>query len=269
MSDDAFASSTEEKSFTLRDAFRGSSYSIFAGNVIICHVFTRLLKHAHRPLPDDCPQDPEFGRFWQRHRELDNMLSDGFLFLPERFRLPRNMHDPTAVQANLNLHAAVICLHIAAREKADQFKLAGIRQASRTRALTAAQEIIDILKASNDVTAGYRGPLMALSLYFAASVYIAQAKDNMEECNTANLEYIVECMNSTARQHIITHAYLQQLLLDIKRNGIPVSVDHIRNHHANRDCNPSVPLIAQMRHTGVPPPLPGRFPFRAPLGSIL
>ncbi|EAQ91414.1 hypothetical protein CHGG_03349 [Chaetomium globosum CBS 148.51] len=268
-SDDAFHTGIEEKSFTLRDAFRGSSYSIFAGNVIICHVFTRLLKHAHRPLPDDCPQDPEFGRFWKRHRELDNMLSDGFLFLPEPFRLPRNVHNPTAVQANLNLHAAVICLHIAAREKADQFKLAGIRQASRTRALTAAQEIIDILRASKDVTMGYRGPLMALSLYFAASVYIAQAKDNLEDCNTANLEYIVECMNSTARHHAITQAYLRQLLLDIERNGIPVSVDHIRNNHADRNCNPGVPLIAQMRHTQVQSPLPGRLPLDAPVGTIL
>ncbi|KAH6849737.1 hypothetical protein B0I37DRAFT_369719 [Chaetomium sp. MPI-CAGE-AT-0009] len=269
-SEDAFTSSTEEQSFPLRDAFRGSSYSIFAGNVIISHVFTRLLKHAHRAEPDDLPQDPEFGAFWKRHRELDNMLSDGFLYLPERFRLPQNIRDPNAVQANLNLHAAVICLHIAAREKADQFKLAGIRQTSRTRLLTAAQEIIDILKASGDVTAGYRGPLMALSLYFAALVYIAQAKENMEDCNKANLEYLIQCMNSTARLHIITRAYLQQLLLDIERSGIPIAVDHIRNHYPpNKTCGRGVPPTAQMRHTKVHSPSPDRLPLSAPLGAIL
>lgn len=147
-SEEAFINGVEEKSCTLQDVFKGAtySYSPFGGNVIICHIYNQLLKHAHRPMPDDHPEDAEYGRFWKRHRELDNMLSSAFMFLPERFRLPRSIRDPTAMQTNLNLHAAVICLHNAACEKADKFKLAGIRQSSRTRALNAAQEIVDIIK---------------------------------------------------------------------------------------------------------------------------
>ena len=270
--EDAFSSGVEEKTSTLGEAFRGSGYSAFAGNVIICHIYTRLMKHAHRPMPGDCPEDPEFGPFWKRHRELDNMLSNAFMFMPERFRLPRNARDPVAVQANLNLHGAVICLHIAAREKADKFKLAGLRQASRTRALTAAQEIIDIMKASTHTKTSHKGPLMALSLYFAASVYIAQGKDSPDEFDKTNIELIIGFMNSIGHQHIITHSYLNQLLLDIKRNGISISMENVPTVDIPGESRShGIPLVARgatSRHTKMQPPLPGRLPLGAPQGHI-
>lgn len=270
--EEAFASGVEEKAGTLQEAFQGSGYSVFAGNVVICHIFTRLLRHAHRPMPGDRPEDAEFGPFWKRHRELDNMLSNAFMFMPERFRLPMNLREPTAVQANLNLHGAVICLHMAAREKADKFKLGGLRQASRDRALTAAQEIIDIMKATNMARFGFKGPLMALSLYFAASVYTAQAKDNPDEFDKTNLELIIEFMNSLGHQHIITRSYLRQLLLDIQRNNIPVSTGKLADFgSSNVSHGHGVPLVARVstsRHTKVQPPLPGRLPLGAPQGTI-
>lgn len=165
MSEKAFVSGVEEPSSTLHNVFRGSNYSTFAGNVVICFLFNQLLKHAHRPMPDDRPEDADFGPFWKRHRELDNMLSSAFMFLPEPFRLPANIRDPIAVQANLNLHASVICLHNAACEKADKFKLPGIKQKSRTRALTAAQEIVDIIKlTSHTKKSGYVSLVCSLPL---------------------------------------------------------------------------------------------------------
>ena len=270
--EEAFITGVEEKAATLQEAFRGAGYSVFAGNVVICHIFTRLLSHAHRPMPGDRPEDPEFGPFWKRHRELDNMLSNAFMFMPERFRLPMNMREPTAVQANLNLHGAVICLHMAAREKADKFKLGGLGQASRARALTAAQEIIDIMKATNMAKFGFKGPLMALSLYFAASVYTAQAKDSPDEFNKTNLELIIEFMNSLGHQHIITRSYLRQLLLDIQRNNIHVSLGSLADFGSSKVSHGhGVPLVARVstsRHTKVQPPLPGRLPLGAPQGTI-
>ncbi|KAL2168814.1 hypothetical protein VTG60DRAFT_6784 [Thermothelomyces hinnuleus] len=269
VSEDAFVNGTEEPSFPLEDAFRGSSYSKFGANVVICRIFTRLVNHAHRPLPHDRPEDVECGAFWKRHRELDNLLSSTFMFLPERYRLPQNIHDLNAVQFNVNLHAAVICLHLAAREKAERFKLGNIVQTSQTRCLTAAQEIIDILKTSKNSRVGYKGPLMALSLYFAALTYIAQAKDNMDDLNRANLEFIIRWMKSTEISHVITHAYLQQLLRDLKGNGISVSVGDIPEldppvaGHSH-----GVPLIAKSRHAKLQSPLPGRLPLGAPQGTL-
>ncbi|KAK4123274.1 hypothetical protein N657DRAFT_664318 [Parathielavia appendiculata] len=248
-SEDAFQNGVEEKSATLHDAFRGANYSNFAANVLVCHIFARLMKHAHRPLPDDHPEDPENGAFWKRHRELDNMLSSTFMFLPERFRLRSNRRDPVAVQTNLNLHAAVICLHHAARDKADKFKLAGIRQSSRTRALTAAQEIVDIMKATGHIKSGHKGPLMALSLYLAATVYTAQAKENPDDFNRANLELLVKWMNIVGHHHIITRSYLNQILVDIERNGISVTVEERPpnfdpNTSGTTACGHGIPLNA-------------------------
>ena len=153
---------TEEPTSTLQDVFRGAGYSIFASNIVVCYIFSQLMKHAHRPMPDDRPQDVEYGPWWKRHRELDNMFSSVFMFLPEKYRLPKNLRDPIALQINLNLHAAVICLHNAACDKVDKYKLPGnIKQSSRTRALAAAQEVVDIIKMTSHMRAAYVSSLIS------------------------------------------------------------------------------------------------------------
>jgi hypothetical protein len=155
-SEEAFKHGREEKTPTLKEAIDGATYSTFAGAVIICHLFKQILKHVHRPTPNDRVQDVEYGEFWKRHRDIDNTLSSAFMFLPERFRLPKNIRDPVAVQTNLNLHASVICLHNAARDAADKFHLSGqIKRMSLDRSLTAAQEIINIMKLTSHLTNGF------------------------------------------------------------------------------------------------------------------
>lgn len=87
------------------------------------------------------------GSFWTRHRDLDNTLSSLFMFLPEKFRLPENVRDVSALHLNLNLHAAIICLHHAAVEKADKYKLPDhVKQGSVTRLRAAAEEIVNIMR---------------------------------------------------------------------------------------------------------------------------
>lgn len=82
------------------------------------------------------------------------------MFLPERFRLPKNIGDPIALHSNLNLHAAIICLHNAACDKADQMKLPDhVKKTSQDRSLTAAQEIINIMKLTSDFTKYVRDPV--------------------------------------------------------------------------------------------------------------
>lgn len=155
-SEEAFNSGREEKTSKLQEAFKGASYSVFAGSVLQCHLFNQILKHVHRPPPDDRPEDVEYGRFWTRHRELDTTLSNAFMYLPERFRVPPNHRNPIAVHTNLNLHASVICLHHAACDKADEYKLPPhVKKASLDRLVTAAQEIVNIMKLQAHVKSGY------------------------------------------------------------------------------------------------------------------
>lgn len=114
------------------------------------------MKHSNRSRPDDCPGDYEYGKFWNRHRELDNLLSGAFMFLPARFRLPQNVRDPIAVHTNLNFHAAAICLHNSAYEMANDHNLPDdLKKCIRNRLISASDEVVNIVKLTSHSNSGY------------------------------------------------------------------------------------------------------------------
>lgn len=155
-SEEAFNTCTEEKTCRLNDVFTGTPYSSFAAAGIVCHVFNRIMKHVHHPRPDDRPEDFEYGPYWARHRELDNMISSFFMFLPERFRLPNNVRDPVAVHTNLNMHASVICLHNSAYEMAEEHNFSeSYKQTLRARLQSTATEIVSIVRMTATQQHGY------------------------------------------------------------------------------------------------------------------
>jgi hypothetical protein len=273
-SEEAFTSGKQEESPSLHDVFNIGNYSTFAGAVIVCHLFNQILRHVHRPTPHDRPSDTEHGKFWTRHRELDNTLSNAFMFLPERFRLPKNLRNPIAVGTNLNLHASVICLHNAACDKVDKYKLpAHLKKASLDRLSCAAQEIVNIMKLTAHINTGLKSPLAALSIYCATSVYVYQAKDTKESCHSANLEFLMNCMAAIGQEHFITRAFLHQAIQDIKLNGLdaffntdkwddlpykPPASDGMKMH--------SIPLLARSsvsRGTKLNPPISLKQPVQS------
>ncbi|KAK5663894.1 hypothetical protein OQA88_102 [Cercophora sp. LCS_1] len=272
-SEEAFNTGKEEKTTTLSSIFNGAEYSAFSGTIVTCHIFTQLLKHIHRPMPGDQPQDLEHGVFWKRHRKLDNTLSSAFMFLPERFRLPMHIRDTIAVHQNLNFHAAMICLHTAACEKVDKYKLPNhIKQASRIRCLTSAHEIINIMKMTSHSTASYKTPLISLALYVAASVFVVEAKENPATPEKENLEFILKCMRAIGRQHMITRAYFNHLLLDLEYNGVTTSHGSDPMDSVYNACGHGIPLLARSaisHHSPPKVPLPGRLPLGNPQGSIV
>ncbi|KAK8049982.1 hypothetical protein PG994_011712 [Apiospora phragmitis] len=273
-SEAAFRNREEVKSCTLNEALKGYPYSSFASSVVICHFFNEILKHVHRPRLDDFPENYEFGRYWTRHRELDSTLSSAFMFLPEGFRLPDNFHDRTAVHTNLNLHASIICLHHAAIDKIDKHKLPNhLKKASQTRLLTAAQEIVNIMKTINATKSHPKTPLAALSLYSAASVYIYHCKETGASGTIDNLDYIVSTMSELSQDHFITRAFLKQVIADIEYNDLKShvnmpKVDYLPSHFANGNCN--IPLLVRSsisRHHETPP-VPGQLPPRKPSAEM-
>jgi hypothetical protein len=121
--------------------------SAFAGVVLIANLFGHNWLHLHRPGPGDHPEDYGEGEFWKRHRKMDNVLSNTFMFLPERLRLPAGLNDPNIVYLNMNIHASTICLHQAAILKAEKHGLdPRIIKHSQTRCRIAAQEIVNIMR---------------------------------------------------------------------------------------------------------------------------
>lgn len=77
------------------------------------------------------------------------------MYLPGSFRLPDNYRDPIAVHTNLNLHASIICLHHAAIETIESYKLPeSAKKICHDRLSTAAQEIVNIMKLTSHVNSG-------------------------------------------------------------------------------------------------------------------
>ncbi|ROW12659.1 hypothetical protein VMCG_00177 [Cytospora schulzeri] len=288
-SEEAFSQCREEKTCRLEDVFTGSSYSSFAGAAIICHIFNQILKHVHRSKPGDFPDNFEHGPYWNRHRELDNLLSSAFMFLPEKFRLPKHVRDPVAVHTNLNLHASVICLHNSAYEMANEHNLPeSVKQMSKTRLLTASQEIVNIVKLTSHANAGYRSPLVSLALYVASAVYITMAQDGdggggggggLEPIYKSNLEFLLTAMAAIGKLHAITQSFFRQAVVDLRRGGllglvrVPAAVADMLPADPDdgppTPCGNNIPLFARSRlsrNTDILPPLPGRLPLNDPVG---
>lgn len=120
--------------------------SSFGGVVVMACMFGRNLLHLHRPGPDDKDDDLN-GDFWKRHRQMDNIVLNTALALPDALRLPQGMNDSNVVFMNMNIHTSTICLHQAAIFKADKNRMPSrISAESKVRCITAAAEIASIMR---------------------------------------------------------------------------------------------------------------------------
>jgi hypothetical protein len=116
------------------------------GIVLTAAMFGRNLLHLHRPQPEDRDDDIN-GGFWNRHRQIEQILLQTSLGLPDHLRLPAGMTDPNVVFSNMCIHTSAICLHQAAIFKADKHRLpAHVSNESKIRCVTAAAEIASIMR---------------------------------------------------------------------------------------------------------------------------
>ena len=147
--DEAFEKSQPMVSPSLAQAFENASaenISPIASVILVACILGRNLTHLHRPTPDDNEEDLN-GAFWQRHRQLESLLNNIRLALPDHLRIPEGLPNPNVVFMNMLLHTSVICLHQAAIFKADRSKLPrDIVTESRARCVAGAAEITRIMK---------------------------------------------------------------------------------------------------------------------------
>ncbi|KAM3512799.1 hypothetical protein MY11210_003584 [Beauveria gryllotalpidicola] len=279
-SEAAFSSGEEEETAHLHQVFEGAPYAGFAGTIVTCQLFKSILRHVHRPKPDDNPADLAHGGFWKRHRELDNQLSSVFMFLPERLQLPANMRDPGAVHVNLNLHASIICLHHAALELAEMHHHSqSIIDESLRRLRTSAEEVVNIVKMTAHRTGIFKSPMCAIAMYCATTVYIYMAKtdpsNDISPVDVSNLEVIIRFMEAIGRSHQITMALLQQACHDIDTNGLAHKIRFpalTRYRQSGLRGTGNIPLFVRSsvsRNTEILPVLPGRLPLENPKGQRL
>ena len=142
---------------SLEDAMRpphAARLSPFAGAVVVTTLFGRVLRHAHRLTREDRYGDIN-GKFWKRHRNMENMLLSTALHLPPNLRLPVISPQPNTIYLHMTLHAASISLHQVALFKAETYQLSSELMAeSLGRCFSAAAEITRIMKmiAHTDLT---------------------------------------------------------------------------------------------------------------------
>jgi hypothetical protein len=148
-SEEAFEKSKPEQTQTLQQSFNpsgASGLSSFGGVVLMAALFGRNLVHLHRPDADDRDDDLN-GEFWKRHRQMDNILLNTSLSLPNHLKLPAGLSSANIVFTNMNIHTSTICLHQAAIYKADKNRLpASVSKESKIRCITAANEISSIMR---------------------------------------------------------------------------------------------------------------------------
>lgn len=148
-SEEAFEMSRPEQTQSLADSMSpagAAKLSSFGGIVLMACLFGRNLVHLHRPDVDDRDHDLN-GEFWKRHRNMDNILLNTSLCLPNHLKLPTGLANPNIVFTNMNIHTSTICLHQAAIFKADRNKLPpSVSAESKVRCITAANEIASIMR---------------------------------------------------------------------------------------------------------------------------
>ena len=147
--EEAFDKSKPQRSTSLEQALTptgASALSPFSGVVVLACLFGRNLLHLHRPTPEDNEDDLN-GEFWKRHRNMEQILLNTSLAMPDHLRLPSGIGDPNIIFLNMNIHTSAICLHQAAIFKADRNKLpTNVSAESKVRCITAAAEIASIMR---------------------------------------------------------------------------------------------------------------------------
>lgn len=128
------------------DPMGATKLESLGGIVLTSAMFGRNLLHLHRPTSDDDDSDLN-GGFWVRHRQLEQILLQTSLHLPDHLRMPSGRDDPNVVFMNMCIQTSAICLHQASIFKADKYQLpVSVGNESKIRCVTAAAEIASIMR---------------------------------------------------------------------------------------------------------------------------
>lgn len=167
-SEEAFESGIMESGISLAEALTPagvSRISIFGSYILSACLFGHNFAHIHQTSPEDCPDDFANGEFWKRHRTMDNVLSNTFLFLPDNLRLPGGIRDMRIAFLHMSLHTAAICLHQTAMVTAERNKLnLNFIKHFRSRILIAAEEIANIMRLVSHVDVSNVGLLPTIPI---------------------------------------------------------------------------------------------------------
>ncbi|KAI1845643.1 hypothetical protein JX266_008254 [Neoarthrinium moseri] len=254
--EEAFDMSRPETTLTLNEAMSpagAGKLSSFGGIVLMACLFGRNLIHLHRPDADDRDHDLN-GEFWKRHRNMDNILLNTSLCLPNHLKLPTGIGNPNIVFTNMNIHTSTICLHQAAIFKADKNKLpVSVSGESKVRCITAANEIASIMRMVSHLDLSTMNPFISFCLYVAARVFVQFLKSRPDDSQTVDsLRFLLSAMNALKRKNPLTESFLVQLDVDLEALGmrIPKLKSVFPRSGDSPSVNPTVAAKIRARNFG-------------------
>lgn len=223
-SDEAFDKSKPMPTGSLDQAMTpqgAGSLTPLGGIVLTAALFGRNLLHLHRPTAEDRDEDLD-GGFWTRHRNLENVLLNMSLGLPDSLRLPAGLPDPNVVFLNMSIHTSAICLHQAAIFKTEKYRLPiSISNESRIRCVTAAAEIATVMRMISHLDLATMNPFISFCVYVAARVFVQFLKTQPKDQQiNSSLQFLLQAMQALRRKNPLTESFLVQLDLDLESAGV-------------------------------------------------
>lgn len=222
-SEDAFQQGREEATvfFTSDMDQTGREYSSFAGRVLAARLIYRTTQHTSRNLAEENPGDFKNGEFWRRHRAIDNDLVMMRASLPLDLQLSRNFRCQNAIFVNALICTSVICLHRAALSKMDLLEApAHMIHQSQTRLIAAAEEVISILKITDDLHTALQNPILDFSTYMAAVVFLEDFTAENSDQSKDNLVFLLNVTITMGKSHPVVRLLAYQLAMDMRQSGI-------------------------------------------------
>jgi len=200
-SEEAYELGITENSISLKEALSpagAARLSPFGGVILSACLFGHNFEHIHGKGPNEHPEDLINGDFWKRHRKMDNILSNTFMFLPDHLRLPGGIRDLNVVFLHMNIHASTICLHQTAVAAAEKHGIErGFISKCETRSLMAAEEIASTMRLITHMDATYMNSWMGFCLYVASGVFIHDLMKGTERVESRNsLEFLLAAMRA-------------------------------------------------------------------------
>ncbi|PVH78426.1 hypothetical protein DL98DRAFT_462441 [Cadophora sp. DSE1049] len=205
-----------------RSPVGGGNLSPFGGVILATALYGYNHQHIHQAGSDDHPEDTEKGKFWKRHRILDNVISNTFIFLPEQLRLPAAVRNINVVFTHISLHTLVILLHQIAVGHTIRNELnPGALGQSQLRVLMAAEEIASIMRLVAYQEAAEMTAWVGFCLFVAAKVFVKDHKSAPNhQSRLGNIQLLLQIMKTIGLQQPITNYFAAQLELEIQTAGI-------------------------------------------------
>lgn len=140
--------------------------------------------------------------------------------LPD-LQLSRNFRCQNAVFVNAIFYTTTICLHRAALSKMYSLEPpTNVVHQSQIRLIAAAEEVLSILKITNDLHAALQNPILAFSTYMAATVFLEDFTAEHNDQSKDNLIFLLNITNMMGKSHPVVRLLAHQLAMDMRQCGI-------------------------------------------------